>query len=81
MKASLNWDKKEYVCLWPNSGTYLTGILLIELRKKIVPAILVNKGCHSHQPSLSAALSKGELGSPEGTQEGNKNTCPLAATP
>ena len=42
----------------------------------IIPAISVNKGCHSHQRLQPPA--SGERVSPEGTQEG-KNTCHLAA--
>ena len=42
------------------------------MRNEILPAISVNKGCHSHQQLQASNVS------PEGTQEG-KNTCHLAA--
>ena len=47
------------------------------MRNGILPAISVNKGCHSHQRLQPPA--KGELVIPEGSQEGKNNACHLAA--
>ena len=41
------------------------------MRNKIVPAVSVNKGCHSHQQ-----LQRPPRVSPKGTQEGNKEYLP-----
>ena len=46
------------------------------LRNKTLPAISANKGCHSHQ---QLQPSSGELVSPEGTQEGNKEYLPSSS--
>ena len=54
----------------------VTNPEVTEVINGMLPAISVNKGCHS---SLAvAATASGELVSPEGTQEG-KNTCHLVA--
>ena len=56
------------------------------MRNEILPAISVDKGCHSHQPLQPPAYGDGDVVSPEGTQEGNKEHLPssshrAAATP
>ena len=74
---------------YPKTGAWVVGSsfpplhgnCLCRLRNEILPAISVNKGCHSR-----AAPSKGELVSPEQTQEGSQAYLPCsshhtAATP